>query len=98
MDRIEVILKFLKAVEEDPCISTAHISVFLALFRVWCERGGQDPIIVFSRDVMQKAKVTGRATYFRCIRDLATCGYLKYESSYNYLKGSSVSFLNIKTV
>lgn len=90
MQSVDVIMAFLKAVEEDPKITSAHISIFMVLVKIWYERGCPSAIVLFSREAMSKAKISGRATYFRCLQDLNDFGYLKYEPSYNYLHGSTI--------
>jgi len=95
LEQLDIIVDFLKAVEEDPRISAVHISIYTALFRIWYERQCPPIITLFSREVMGKAKVSGKATYFRCLQELSDYGYLQYVPSHNYLQGSSIALHGI---
>ena len=92
MDRSIILINFMAAAEADARICAVHISIFLVLFGIWREQSYCNPFFAFSRDVMSKAKVSGRATYFRCLNDLHHFGYLQYEASTNYQKGSRFIF------
>jgi hypothetical protein len=68
---------FLKKIEDDPVITAKHISLYLSLFggRGW------DPTksVALNRvDLMRRSKISGRSTYYRCLRDLHEQGYIRY--------------------
>jgi hypothetical protein len=82
--------QFYEAIQEDSRISPSHIAVYMALFQCWHLRGFQDPVPIIRREVMQAAKISGLATYHRCIRDLHAFGYIRYQPCYNPAKPSVV--------
>jgi hypothetical protein len=89
---MELLLSFLSAVEGDPRISTAHISLYVALWKKWKDSGSGGPLSFFRCDVAGLCKIAGLTTYHRVLRQLHEYGYIKYEPSYNQYKGSLVYF------
>lgn len=92
---MQLLINFLSCVEYDYRIGTAHISIYLTLFRLWYQNEGKDPISFSRPDVMKAAKVYGRSTYHKCIKDLHDYGYIRYLPSHHPVLGS-MAFLNIK--
>jgi hypothetical protein len=81
---------FFVAIQNDPRINPIHISLFMAILHYWNGNQCKNPISVFSRDLMQLAKISGTATYHRSIRELDEYGYIKYVPSYNHFLGSLI--------
>jgi hypothetical protein len=81
---------FFVAIREDPRINAVHISLFMAVIQLWHEHNCLNPFCIFSRDLMQLAKISGAATYHKSIRELDEYGYIKYEPSFNHRKGSLI--------
>ncbi|HRN55636.1 MAG TPA: hypothetical protein PLL71_04260 [Agriterribacter sp.] len=92
---VQLLGAFLKAVREDPRISTAHISLYVSLISLWRERSFDRPLYVFSHEIMPRCKIAGTATYHRSIKELHEYGYIKYVPSYNHFLGSLVYFVPI---
>jgi hypothetical protein len=90
MDRLLIISNFFKAISNDPRIGVSHISLFCALVQCESLPGTSDLIPIKSGEIMNIAKISGLATYHRCIRDLDSYGYIIYRPSYNHRKKSSV--------
>src|SRR5690606_13588927 len=77
-----------EAIQNDARISTTHIGIYAALLQYRLLHGFDNPIQVFSREIMRIAKVSSAMTYHRCIRELSEYGYIRYEPSYNRNKGA----------
>lgn len=92
--QIEALTKFYQAIQENNRISPSHIAVYMALFHRWHLNGFQNPVPITRRAVMQSAKISGLATYHRCIRDLHSFGYIIYQPSYDSAKSSFVTLTN----
>ena len=88
---------FFTAIADDVRISTTHISLYMALLKLWNESGGSNPIRVFSRAVMPICKISGIATYHKCIRELHDYGYIKYTPSFYRFSGSMVFLIGLKS-
>jgi hypothetical protein len=74
---------FFKAIAEEPRISATHISLYMALCQRWNENQFQNPFPITRRDLMDQAKINGRATYHKCLKDLIECGFIEYAPSCN---------------
>src|ERR1044071_5558387 len=83
---------FLSAIGEDPRITTAHISIYLALWKHWADKKFEHPVSFFRKDLMATSKISSLNTYHKVIRQLHEYGYIKYEPSYNHFEGSLVYF------
>lgn len=81
---------FFAAIADDARISTMHISLYMALLKLWNENGCQNPIRIFSRKVMPICKISGIATYYKGMRELHDYGYIQYNPSYYRSLGSIV--------
>jgi hypothetical protein len=84
---------FYCAINADPRIGVSHISLYMALFRQFSLNQFQNPVSIQRMDVMQLAKINGRATYHKCMRDLADYGYINYIPSLNP-RSKSLVYLN----
>lgn len=80
---------FFTRVGQDPRIGPTHISLFMATLYFY-EAQQVNPISVFSRDLMHKAKILSSRTYHNCLKDLVELGYLKYIPSSNPFLGSLI--------
>jgi hypothetical protein len=88
---LEKLLSFLSTAENDPRLSPVHISLYLALFHRWCQLGS-DPISFSRPEIMRAAKISSRATYHRCMRELHDYRYIRYIPSHHPVLGS-IAFL-----
>lgn len=89
----EQLNSFIQAATADPRLLPTHISLYVILFFEWQKAEYKTPFIIDRKQVMYKAKISGRTTYLKCIKQLASYGYIKYMPSYNQHKGSSINFL-----
>jgi hypothetical protein len=90
--QIELVSNFIENVKDDPRINTAHISLYVSLVNQWFAKGIENPLTVFSKEIMPICKISGAATYHRSIRQLHEYGYIRYIPSYNHFLGSLVYF------
>ena len=96
MHQLQAIQGFFSAIADDPRINTTHISLYMALLKIWGERQFQNPFRVFSYEVMPVCKISGIATYHKSIRELHQYGYIRYVPSYYRLTGSMVSIIRME--
>lgn len=92
MDGLDQLSDFFEAIETDGRISITHIGIYAALLQYRMQAGFINPIQVFSREIMSIAKLSSAITYHKCLRDLNDYGYIKYEPSFNRMKGSRIYF------
>ncbi|EHQ27003.1 hypothetical protein [Mucilaginibacter paludis] len=95
MEHFNYISSFFKAIASDPRISVTHIAIYASLLQYWDQEGYVNPLYVFSREIMDIARVSSRTTYRKAVQDLNDYGYLRYELSYKRTKGSRIVFLRL---
>jgi hypothetical protein len=80
---MEELSAFYRAIMDDCRISATHISLFMALFECWNLNGFKSPVFFNSSKIMPMAKISSRATYHKCLKDLVAFGYIRYTPSNN---------------
>jgi hypothetical protein len=90
--RVPELSSFFVSIRSDNRISTSHISLYMALFECWNQNDFQNPVFIRRQQVMESAKISGLATYHRCMRELHEYGYINYFPSYNPAICSTVTF------
>lgn len=85
-------IRHLSAVFENmdnhPQLTPYHISLYLALFRIWNQNYFNNPISVAREELMRIAKIGSITTYTRSLKDLHQFGFIKYEPSKNRHRAS----------
>ena len=94
MNYITHLTGFFDRIVEDNNLNPTHVSLYIALFQFWNVNRFHNPISITRNEVMRISKISSRATYHKCMRDLNDKGYIKYEPSYNPYKGSMVILFN----
>ena len=95
MEQVKELTNFYSAIKSDPRIWTTHISLYMALFQFYNLNRLENPIQITRTAVMEVAKISGLATYHKCMKDLVEFGYIQYEPSYNPAISSQVHLLKI---
>jgi replication initiation and membrane attachment protein DnaB len=95
MEQLKELKSFYAAIIEDPRIGTTHISLYMALFHFYGLNGFQNPVEITRASVMNVAKISGLATYHKCVKDLQEFGYINYTPSYNPSINTKVHLLKI---
>ena len=80
---VTALTNFYDAIKEDNRIGTSHISLYMALFQLYNLNRFSNPVYITRAFVMDAAKISGPATYHKCIKDLNEFGYILYFPSYN---------------
>ena len=81
---------FIKSIRKDPRICLSHIGLFTVLYHQQLEHGGQGPFPIHRDEIMEAAKISSTATYFKVLNQLAEFGYIIYLPTYNRMKNSTV--------
>lgn len=95
MEQLKELTNFYSAIKNDNRIGTTHISLYMALFQFYNLNQLQNPIEITRAAVMEVAKISGLATYHKCIKDLADFGYIQYQPSYNPAISTQVVLLKV---
>lgn len=88
-----IVREFYNRAVSDPRIGPTHISLYFSILHFANEQNYQNPISVFSKELMKYAKISGIATYTKCILELKLFGFIDYIPSFNPLLGSAVYLL-----
>lgn len=96
MNYIKHLAGFFTRVSNDDRLNPTHISMYVSLFQFWNASRFQNPISISRNELMKVSKISAKATYHKCMKDLNDFGYLKYKPSYNPFKGSLVYLFNFQ--
>ena len=94
MNYIKHLTGFFEKVALDRTLNPTHISLYIALFQFWNCNRFKNPISISRDEVMRISKISSKATYHKCLKNLHSLGYINYEPSYNPFKGSHVILFN----
>lgn len=94
MNYIKHLTGFFEKVALDKVLNPTHVSLYMALFQFWNCNRFRNPISINRDEVMRISKISSKATYHKCLKNLHSLGYINYEPSYNPFKGSHVILFN----
>lgn len=94
MNYIKHLTGFFEKVAFDKTLNPTHVSLYIALFQFWNCNRFKNPISINRDEVMRISKISSKATYHKCLKNLHSLGYINYEPSYNPFKGSHVILFN----
>ena len=94
MNYIKHLASFFERVATDERLNPTHVSMYVSLFQFWNANRFQNPISISRNELMKVSKISAKATYHKCMKELNEWQYLKYKPSYNPFKGSLVYLFN----
>lgn len=94
MNYIKHLTGFFEKVAIDKTLNPTHVSLYIALFQFWNCNRFKNPISINRDEVMRISKISSKATYHKCLKNLHSLGYINYEPSFNPFKGSHVILFN----
>lgn len=94
MNYIKHLTGFFEKVVTDKTLNPTHISLYIALFQFWNCNRFKNPISISRDELMRISKISSKATYHKCLRNLHELGYINYQPSFNPFKGSHVIMFN----
>ncbi len=97
MNYIRHLAGFFDRVAADDRLNPTHISMYVSLFQFWNASRFKNPISISRGELMRVSKISAKATYHKCMKELNDFGYLKYKPSFNPFKGSLVYLFNFQT-
>lgn len=81
---------FFQRVSKDSRLNPTHVSLYMAIFQFWNAGHFRNPVTISRQELMKISKISAKATYHKCIKDLHNFGYIQYLPSFNPFKGSLV--------
>jgi hypothetical protein len=88
---------FFQKVAVDERLNPTHVSLYMAVFQLWNSERFQNPVAISRQELMRISKISAKATYHKCIKDLHNFGYIQYIPSYNPFKGSLVYLFDFQS-
>ena len=88
---------FFQRVSTDDRLNPTHVSLYMAIFQFWNAEHFQNPVSISRQELMRISKISAKATYHKCIKDLHNFGYIKYIPSFNPFKGSLVYLFDFQS-
>jgi hypothetical protein len=92
MNLIEQNNSFFEIIDYDKRLNSTHISMYYTLMNYWNKSKFKQIFYIFRNDVMFKSRIGSTNTYYKCLRDLESWGYLKYFPAKN---GRSFSYIQM---
>ncbi len=72
-----------------------HLTLYLALFRLWNRNRFKNPIYAFREELMEMARIGSKTTYFKIMKDLHYHDFVKYEPSFDREVASKVHLTTV---
>ena len=90
MNYIKHLTAVFEIFEADNRLTPFHISLYISLFRCWNLNFFHNPISISRDEMMKMSKIGSVNTYIKCLKELHSWKYIRYEPSYNRQVGSMV--------
>lgn len=88
---------FIDLLADDKRLTPHHVSLYIILFQYWNLNHFRNPISIAREEVMQLSKIGSANTYLKCLKELHEWNYIRYDPSYNPLRGSKVHLYRFDT-
>ena len=99
--KLSALNNFLGLAAKDDRLSVTHIGLFTALHHLSNDKPPGDFFRISRKVLMRFSHIRSFVTYHKYIRELNEYGYIIYQPSYDYYKGSQAALLtckNLKTI
>jgi hypothetical protein len=97
MNYVKHLNGFFERISGDSCLNPYHISLYLALFRLWNLNRFAGKFRINRTELMILSKINSVNTYAKCMKELDRWGYIRYYPSANRHSGSEVSCIRFDT-
>ncbi len=87
--------RFFERVKQDKNLHSSHISLYMAIIRLWMAQASGDQITVSRQQLMELSKIGAKATYHRCITYLCDIQLIKYYPTYDSFVGTKITLLEL---
>lgn len=95
MQEFNLLENFFDSIQDEPCIGSTHICLYMGLLHYFVQNNFKNPITIKRGEIMKIAKIGGIATYHKCMKDLVSSGYILYQPSFHPGLGSLVDLRQI---
>jgi hypothetical protein len=91
MNYIRHLNSFFSKAESDRWLTPHHQNLYLLFFRIWNTQGFKPTFHIDRDDIMRKARIGSKDTYYRCLKELHTGGYLIYQKSHSRFSHATIT-------
>lgn len=84
---------FFNRCDADPRLGPAHLSLYMALFRLWNLNHFRNPVMTGRQTIMSLCKVGSPSTYHKLMRNLHDFAYIRYHPSHHSFKFSKIDMI-----
>ena len=95
MNYIRHLHAFYHHIKRDDRLSTAHISLYMAIFQFWNYHRFQNPFRVNREELMQLSKIGSKNTYHKCTKELHNYRYIIYHTAITKYQPVKVSMIRL---
>lgn len=81
-------------ITEDESFFPTHISLYIALLKLWHLNHYKSSFRIDREEVMKLSKIKSIATYHKCMKELDYSGFIVYSPSFNTYRGSLIDILS----
>src|SRR5688572_4263527 len=81
---------WIRKLVDDDRLTPHHVCLYYALLESWNLKRFRNPLTIVRAEILNMAKIGSINTYTRCLKELSTWGYIRYEPSFNPQQGSKV--------
>src|SRR5690606_38880545 len=78
MNNLRLLIRFFENAMNDPRLGPGHISLYLGIFQRWVAHSFPAKLTIVKNELMQLSKLSGKATYYKIMRELHDFGYIEY--------------------
>jgi len=97
MNYIRHLNAFFALVKGDKRLTSAHVSLYMALFQCWNFNRFSNPIPITRENVMSLSAIGSKNTYHKSLKDLHQFGYIFYRASLTKFHKSTVYIVKLGT-
>ncbi|RYE18490.1 MAG: hypothetical protein EOP45_14060 [Sphingobacteriaceae bacterium] len=90
MSRFKILMNFLIAAGTDNRLGPTHVSLYVALLKLWADQNYRTLFTISRSEVMPLSKISGFTTYHKKLKDLHNYGYIKYDPNFDPYQKSQV--------
>lgn len=97
MNYIKHLSGFFDRVATDFELNPSHISLYMAIFKLWNQNRFRNPIPISRDELMSISKIGSYATYHKCIKKLNELNYVNYMPSYSQFRGTTLEVISLES-
>ncbi|MEO6671132.1 MAG: hypothetical protein ABIN36_16740, partial [Ferruginibacter sp.] len=95
MNYIRHLNSFFTLVKQDPNLTAAHVSLYMAMFQYWNFNRFKNPFPIQRDNMMQLSKIGSKNTYHKTLKDLHQAGYIFHHIQVSKFQNIKISMVRL---